>query len=105
LVFLFVQKKRRQMMDLAAMYIKADRPMPEHVMSEFGSGMSGNKRLRSGLHYTLVGLAIVIFLAAVADGEVATLGFIPMAIGLARIIYWKLDNKNSDEELVAEESV
>lgn len=102
LVLLFGQRKRRQMMDLAAMYIKADQPMPEHVMSEFGSGNSGKQRLRSGLQYTLVGIALIAILANLADGGVATLGLIPMAIGLARLIYWKLDKTKSENELAIE---
>lgn len=105
LVLLFGQRKRRQMMDLAAMYIKADQPMPEHVMSEFGSGKSGNQRLRSGLQYTFVGIAVVAILGTLADGGAATLGLIPIAIGLARLIYWKFDKAKSENELTRDDSL
>ena len=93
-VFIFAQKKRRQMMELAGMYIKADQPMPEHVLAEFGSSVGSDKRLRTGIQFLLVGAAIMAVLGALADdGSVAVLGLIPVAIGLARIIYWRYESK------------
>ena len=96
LVLIFAAKKRRQMMELAGMYIKADQPLPEHVISEFGSGMNAEKRLRTGVQLFLIGIAVTIVLGTYA-GEAATLGLIPIAIGLARIIYWRHERKNSTE--------
>lgn len=103
LVLIFGQRKRKQMMDLAGMYVKADRPMPEHVMAEFGTGLSGNQRLRTGLQYFFVGLALVIILGAISThGETATIGFLPMAVGISRLIYWKYEQKRAPENDLGE---
>lgn len=96
-ILIYSHKKRRQMSDLANTYIAAEQPMPEHVMAEFGSGMSGNKRLRSGLSFLFVGAALALFFGVVADPDLATLGLIPMAIGAARLIYWKIDTSNKTD--------
>ncbi|MEM7360361.1 MAG: DUF6249 domain-containing protein [Pseudomonadota bacterium] len=96
-ILIYSHKKRRQMSDLANTYIAAEQPMPEHVMAEFGSGMSGKKRLRSGLTFLFVGAALALFFGLVADPDLATLGLIPMAIGAARLIYWKIDSADSKE--------
>lgn len=92
-VFIFAQKKRRQMMELAGLYVKADQPVPPHVMSEFGTGMSAAKRLRTGLQFVLVGIALLAILGTIGD-EAAVFALIPIAIGLARIIYWRYESKN-----------
>jgi len=105
LVLVFGQKKRKQMMDLAGAYLAADKPMPEHVMGELGSGMSSNKRLRSGLQLTLVGLALGIFLSVVAEPELFTIGLLPMAIGIARLIYWKYESKQPNVNEVNDEEI
>lgn len=96
LVLLFGQRKRRQMMELAGMYVKADQPIPDGVISEFGTGMNTEKRLRSGLQLIFVGIALVIVLGAYT-GEGATLGLLPIAIGLARVIYWRYETKQNKE--------
>lgn len=92
-VFIFAQKKRRQMMELAGLYVKADQPVPPHVMAEFGTGMSAPKRLRTGLQFLFVGIALLAVLGTVG-GDAAVFALIPIAIGLARIIYWRYENKH-----------
>lgn len=91
-------RKRRQLADLVGTYIAANQAIPEHVMAEFGNGMSGNKRLRSGLQLLFVGAALAIFLGVVAEPKLATIGLIPMAMGAARLIYWKYDSTYEIQE-------
>ncbi len=102
MVLIYAQRKRRQMMELAGMYVKADQPLPPHVLAEFGSGMTPDKRLRSGLQLVLVGIAIIAVLGALG-GEAATIGLIPVAIGLSRLIYWRYESKQppkDDQQLI-----
>lgn len=93
LVFIFGHKKRRQMIDLADLYVKAEQPLPQHLVAEFGKA-SPDQRLRSGIQLVFVGLAIVIAIGALA-GAPGTLGFIPMAIGLSRLLYWRYESKQA----------
>lgn len=99
LVFIFSMRKRRQMMELTGMYVKADKEIPAHVMAEFGTGMTPEKRLRTGLHWFLVGLALVAVISATGGEGAATLGLIPAAIGLARILYWWYESRHQPPTL------
>lgn len=97
LVLVFSNRKRKQKMQLISSYLEADQPVPAHVMAEFGSDSGTNSNFRSGLTLTLVGVALAIFLTAVDDWETATLGLIPMAIGVARLISWKYGDKHDSD--------
>ena len=96
LVLVFSNRKRKQKMQLISSYLEADQPVPAHVMAEFGSDTGTNSTFRSGLTLTLVGLAIAIFLGVVEDWETATLGLIPIAIGVARLVSWKYGNDQNN---------
>lgn len=98
-VLVFAQRKRTQMRDLVNAYIAADKPIPPHVLSEFGGGMSGDKRLRSGLIYTLVGAAFAVMLGILADWDVAAIGLIPMAIGIARLLFWRYETTKPQDQI------
>lgn len=87
LVLVFGQKKRRQMMELAKMYVDADKAIPPHVLAEFGTNMNSAKRLRTGLTLLFVGLALVAILTA-SGSDAGLIGLLPAAVGISRIIYW-----------------
>lgn len=97
LVLIFRHKKRRQMLDLAQTYVNSDTPMPSHVMAEFGAGMSSDQRLRSGLSYTCIGIALALMLGILGDPKSAAIGLIPIGIGVSRLLFWKFENKQPAE--------
>lgn len=89
------QRKRRQMMTLINSYIEADRPVPEHVLSEFSGSPTGKKQLKSGINMFVIGVGIALFFGIISgDWSVSALGFIPMAIGAARLFNWYIDDKD-----------
>jgi len=98
-VLMFSFRKRKQKMQLISQYLESGQPVPEHVMAEFGSNDSVSSPFRSGVTLLLVGIAVAIFLGTVAEPEVATLGLIPMAIGIARLLSWKYDKQSRDDSL------
>jgi len=90
-------RKRRQKMELVDKYIAADRDIPEHVMTGLDNGGSASF-LKSGLTLTAVGLGIAMFFNLVGASDVMGLGFIPMFLGIARLIFWYLVERKSDEK-------
>lgn len=91
------QRKRRQMMTLINSYIEADRPVPEHVLSEFSGSPTGKKQLKSGINIFVIGVGIALFFGIISgDWSVSALGFIPMAIGAARLFNWYIDNQGEE---------
>ncbi len=90
-------RKRRQKMELVDKYIAADRDIPEHVMTGLDNGGSASS-LKSGLTLTAVGLGIAMFFNLVGASDVMGLGFIPMFLGIARLIFWYLVERKSDEK-------
>jgi len=93
-------KKRRQKMELVTMYLQADRDLPAHVMNAFDNG-GGASSLRSGLSLTAIGLGVVIALNVSGDSDAAAFGFIPLFIGVGRLIFWFLEerkNENTDTQ-------
>ena len=99
LVFTYGYRKRKQKMELINYYLEAGQPVPEHVMAEFGSNQNMSSPFRNGATLLLVGIAIAIFLGTVAEPELATVGLIPAAIGIARLLSWKYDKQQSDDSL------
>ena len=98
LVLIYGHRKRKQKMELINKFLDSGQPVPEHVMSEFSGG--GNKTpFQSGITLLLVGIALAFFLGTVAEPELATVGLIPAAIGLARLLSWKFENKQNDDSL------
>jgi hypothetical protein len=98
LVLVFSNRKRKQKMAVISSYLEADQPVPEFVMAEFGSSSAATTSFRSGLTFLLVGIAISIFLGIEEDLGAATLGLIPIGIGIARLVSWKYDNNQSNNQ-------
>ena len=94
LVLVYRNKKRKQKMELISNYLEAGQTVPEHVMAEFASDANNNSLFRGGVTFTIVGVAIAIFLGVAEGLEAATLGLIPIAIGVSRLISWKFDDTN-----------
>lgn len=88
-------KKRRQKMELVTMYLQADRDLPAHVMNAFDNGGAASS-LRSGLSLTAIGLGVVIALNVSGDSDAAAFGFIPLFIGVGRLIFWFLEERKHD---------
>ncbi|NND81542.1 MAG: hypothetical protein HKN50_03865 [Gammaproteobacteria bacterium] len=93
LVLLFSARKRKQRMELINGFISRDQPVPPELISDFNSG-SGDP-LRSGLQLVAVGAAISIALYLAGESNAAAFGLIPMGLGAARLMYWKLNQQQA----------
>ena len=87
-------RKRKQKMELVNLYIANDKDLPEHVINAFDSGGASNS-LRSGLVLVGVGIGLT---AAFSDHGVANFGLIPLFLGLARLIYWYIEERTPKQQ-------
>ena len=77
------------------MLVEKGQPVPAELLAP--ATRSGRQRsdVRRGVVWTMVGLGLMVWLAAVNDweGGAWSLGLIPFLIGLGYLIIWKLENK------------
>jgi len=91
LVFIFGFIKRRQKLNVMKAYLDSGKDVPDQVIAEF-SGEEVNN-FRSGIKLIAIGLGIIVAFT-INDSNAAGFGFIPLFIGVARLVYWKFDKKS-----------
>jgi len=82
--------RRLQRQEQIQRFIDAGRDVPNELLQDVDSQMEEEANLAKGVKDTLVGLAIVIFLTELVGIDIGTVGLIIDAIGLSRIIIWKI---------------
>ena len=77
------------------MMVEKGQPVPAELLAPATRGMRKRSDVRRGVVWTMVGLGLMIWLAAVNDweGGAWSFGLIPFLIGLGYLIVWKLENK------------
>jgi len=77
------------------MMVEKGQPVPAELLAPATRGIRRRSDARRGVVWTMVGLGLMIWLAAVNDweGGAWSFGLIPFLIGLGYLIVWKLENK------------
>jgi hypothetical protein len=77
------------------MMVEKGQPVPAELLAPVTRGIRRRSDVRRGVVWTMVGLGLMIWLAAVNDweGGAWSFGLIPFLIGLGYLIVWKLENK------------
>ena len=77
------------------MMVEKGQPVPPELLAPATRGIRRRSDVRRGVVWTMVGLGLMIWLAAVNDweGGAWSFGLIPFLIGLGYLIVWKLENK------------
>src|SRR5438067_10974856 len=77
------------------MMVEKGQPVPAELLAPATRGIRRRSDARRGDVWTMVGLGLMIWLAAVNDweGGAWSFGLIPFLIGLGYLIVWKLENK------------
>ncbi len=94
-------RKKRLMHETINNYVNSDRDIPPEVMSTLTAGAEPKNALQSGLVLVGVGLGLMAFFFMVGAKEAMGIGFIPLFIGLAKLLVWKLDSKKGKTAEVA----
>jgi len=77
------------------MMLEKGQPVPAELLVPATRGIRRRSDVRRGVVWTMVGLGLMMWLAAVNDweGGAWSFGLIPFLIGLGYLIVWKLENK------------
>ena len=77
------------------MMVEKGQPVPAELLAPATRGIRRRSDVRRGVIWTMVGLGLIIWLAAVNDweGGAWSFGLIPFLIGVGYLIVWKLENK------------
>ena len=77
------------------MMVEKGQPVPAELLAPATRGIRRRSDVRRGVVWTMVGLGLMIWLAAVNDweGGAWSFGLIPFLIGLRYLIVWKLESK------------
>jgi len=77
------------------MLVEKGQPVPAELLAPATRAVRKRSDVRRGVVWTMVGLGLMIWLAAVNDweGGAWSFGLIPFLIGLGYLIIWKLENK------------
>lgn len=82
--------RRLQRQEQIQKFIDTGRDVPNELLRDVDSLMEEEANLAKGVKDTLVGLAIVVFLTVLIGFEIGAAGLIIVAVGLSRIIIWKI---------------
>ena len=77
------------------MMVEKGQPVPAELLAPEVRAVRRRSDVRRGVVWTMVGLGLMIWLAAVNDleGGAWSFGLIPFLIGLGYLIVWKLEGK------------
>jgi Domain of unknown function (DUF6249) len=77
------------------MLVEKGQPVPAELLAPATRAVRQQSDARRGVVWTMVGLGLMLWLAAVNDweGGAWSFGLIPFLIGLGYLIIWKLENK------------
>lgn len=89
-------RKKQLLMDNINRMVAEGRDIPPELLDAMEGESPRNMKDR-GFTLIAVGLAVFIWLSISAGPGVGSLGLIPLFIGVARFINWKLDNQNSGQ--------
>ncbi|UTW45636.1 hypothetical protein KFE80_01535 [bacterium SCSIO 12696] len=91
-------KKRRLTHETINNYVSAGKDIPTEVLQGLQRQQDPKSNLHKGLVMVAVGLGIISFFLIAGGDEAIGLGLIPLFIGLAQLLVWKLESKNSGLE-------
>lgn len=89
-------RKKQLLMDNINRMVAEGRDIPPELLDAMEGESPRNMKDR-GFTLIAVGLAISIWLNIAAGPEVGSLGLIPLFIGVARFLNWKLDNQSGNK--------
>ena len=88
-------RKRRLIHDTINSYVATGKEIPPEVFKSFHEEASPKNNLQKGLLMMGIGAGIIICFLVIGVDEAAALGAIPLFIGLAQLLIWKLEKNGS----------
>lgn len=91
-------RKRKLMHDTITMYVSSGKDVPPEVISSLESSpVSKRSNLHKGLVMSGIGIGVFLCFMIIGSMSAASLGLIPLFIGLAQLLIWRLEERDSGE--------
>jgi hypothetical protein len=95
IILYYKHRKRRQHNALIEKFLDSGQEIPTEILASGDIADSSSNTLSRGIKLTAIGLGLYIFLGSLIGWDIATVALIPLFIGIARIVIWKLSDKTS----------
>ena len=93
LILYYKYRKRRQRDILIAKFIDAGKEVPVEMLVSPGAAGATSGNLERGIMLMGIGTGLFLFLGMLIDWGVASVALIPLFIGVARVVIWRLDHR------------
>jgi hypothetical protein len=91
------RRKRQLVHQTIDKIIEQGRDVPVELLDALDKGKNGKSALARGTVNIAIGVAICVWLYMISGIDVATIGLIPLCIGIAQIVVWKLERPGTDK--------
>ncbi|MGH8246671.1 MAG: DUF6249 domain-containing protein [Gammaproteobacteria bacterium] len=88
-------RKRRLVHDTINQYLASGKEVPPEIIKHLQAPETPKNYLQKGLVWSGVGLGIILCFMVLGETEGAAIGFIPLFIGLAQLLIWKLEQRGT----------
>ena len=98
LILFYKHRKRRQRMELVSKFIDAGKEVPEEILRDVSDIDPTDNSLKKGIRLIGVSTGVLLFLGILVGWGIASVALIPMFIGIARVVSWKLNSDDASAE-------
>ncbi len=95
------RRKRQLVHQTIDKIIEQGRDVPVELLDALDKGKNGKSALARGTVNIAIGVAVCVWLYLVSGIDVASIGLIPLCIGIAQIVVWKIEKPNVGSSAVA----
>ena len=85
-------------MELVSKFIDAGKEVPEEILRDVTDIDSTDNSLKKGIRLIGVSTGVLLFLGILVGWGVASVALIPLFIGIARVVSWKLNSDDASAE-------
>tara|TARA_B110000503_G_scaffold131006_1_gene205028 strand:+ start:4964 stop:5734 length:771 start_codon:yes stop_codon:yes gene_type:complete len=98
LILFYKHRKRRQRDLLISKFIDAGKDIPVEILQGPDGSDEPQGNFQRGIMLTGIGIGLLLFLGILVGWDVASVALIPLFIGLARLLIWKLSTQDKSVE-------
>ena len=98
LILFYKHRKRRQRDLLISKFIDAGKDIPVEILQGSDGSDEPQGNFQRGIMLTGIGIGLLLFLGILVGWDVASVALIPLFIGLARLLIWKLSTQDKSVE-------
>ena len=88
-------RKRRLVHDVITQYLASGKEVPPDILQNLQGPAAAKNSMQKGVFWTFVGLGIISFFLILGEEGGAAIGCIPLFIGLAQLLIWKLEQREN----------